>query len=138
MSKAREDRRTSARGGVVTAGGASGTSGTVTADWYADADQPARTASARRAAEGFEAEFRRPPAGVWAAPGRVNVIGEHVDYNGGLCLPFALAPRTYVALSPRDDDGVTLTSAQVQGGSGQGRPRWRGRLGDIAPGTVDG
>jgi galactokinase len=122
----------------VTAGGASGTSGTVTADWYADADQPARTASARRAAEGFEAEFGRPPAGVWAAPGRVNVIGEHVDYNGGLCLPFALAHRTYVALAPRDDDRLVVTSAQVRDDTGQGRPRWEGRLDDVAPGTVDG
>ncbi|WP_448859756.1 galactokinase [Corynebacterium propinquum] len=37
------------------------------------------------------------PAGVWSAPGRVNLIGEHVDYAGGICLPFALSQRTYVA-----------------------------------------
>jgi galactokinase len=111
---------------------------TTTADWYADADEAARTASARRAVEGFESAFGRPPAGVWAAPGRVNVIGEHVDYNGGLCLPFALAHRTYVALAPRDDDGLVVTSAQVHDEPGQGRPRWEGRLGDVAPGTVDG
>jgi len=109
-----------------------------TAHWYPDADEAARDASARRAAEGFEAAFGRPPAGVWAAPGRVNVIGEHVDYNGGLCLPFALAHRTYVALAPRDDDQVVVTSAQVDDGAGQGRPRWEGRLADVAPGTVDG
>jgi galactokinase len=69
----------------------------------------------------------------------VNFIGEHVDYNGGLCPPFALPHRTYVALSPRDDDRLTLASAQVpDADSDQGRPHWEGRLGDVAPGTVDG
>ena len=108
-------------------------------EWYADADGPARAATVERVTKAFTAAYGSPPAGVWAAPGRVNVIGEHVDYNGGLCLPFALPHRTYVALSPRDDDRVTVTSAQVtDADSGQGRPRWEGRLGDVAPGTVDG
>ena len=39
--------------------------------------------------------------GVWASPGRVNIIGEHTDYNEGLCLPIALPHRTFVALHPR-------------------------------------
>lgn len=37
------------------------------------------------------------PEGVWSAPGRVNLIGEHVDYAGGISVPFALSQRTYVA-----------------------------------------
>jgi galactokinase len=41
-------------------------------------------------------------AGVWAAPGRVNLIGEHTDYNDGFVLPFALPLRTYVAASLPD------------------------------------
>jgi galactokinase len=107
--------------------------------WYPDADDAARAAAVERVTETFGAAYGHEPAGVWAAPGRVNVIGEHVDYNGGLCLPFALPHRTYVALSPRDDDQVTVTSAQVtDDDSDQGRPRWEGRLGDVAPGTVDG
>ena len=54
--------------------------------------------------------FDREPAGHWAAPGRVNLIGEHVDYAGGLCLPFAIAQRTVVAAAPRDDSLVRLRS----------------------------
>jgi galactokinase len=109
-------------------------------DWYADADDAARSRAVDRARSAFVGANDRQPAGVWAAPGRVNVIGEHVDYNGGLCLPFALPHRTYVALAPRsDDDRVSVVSAQVRDAdSGQGRPRWEGRLGDVAPGTVDG
>jgi galactokinase len=109
-------------------------------DWYADADDAGRSRAVDRARSAFVAANGRQPAGVWAAPGRVNVIGEHVDYNGGICLPFALPHRTYVALAPRsDDDRVSVVSAQVQDAdSGQGRPRWEGQLADVAPGTVDG
>src|SRR5690625_6680373 len=54
-------------------------------------------------------------AGVWAAPGRVNLIGEHTDYNAGLCLPIALPHRTFVAVRPRTDRTVRLVSAQEDG-----------------------
>ncbi|HEX2804803.1 MAG TPA: galactokinase [Kineosporiaceae bacterium] len=93
----------------------------------------------------FVSEYGHPPDGVWAAPGRVNVIGEHVDYNAGLCLPFALPQRTFVALSARDDDTVRVRSLQVTDGSGPGRDtgraaqsRWQGRLAEVAPGNVRG
>ena len=68
------------------------------------------TDGAARAAALFEARFGTAPAGVWAAPGRVNLIGEHTDYNGGLCLPIALPHRTYVALALRDDTTVRVIS----------------------------
>lgn len=51
------------------------------------------------------------PAGVWSAPGRVNLIGEHVDYAGGICLPFALSQRTYVAAA-LNHDGVYRVVSQ--------------------------
>lgn len=60
----------------------------------------------------FATAFTDEPDGVWSAPGRVNLIGEHTDYNGGLCLPIALPHRTFVALRARDDETIRLVSAQ--------------------------
>jgi len=73
----------------------------------------------------------RQPFGVFAAPGRVNLIGEHVDYNGGLCLPMALPHTTYAAVAPRDDDTVTVTSRQQD-------DSFSGRLDALGPGQVTG
>lgn len=80
----------------------------------------------------FAQVYRAEPDEVWAAPGRVNLIGEHTDYNGGLCLPIALPHRTYVAARRRDDDRVRLVSDLDPS------TPWEGRLGDLAPGTVSG
>ena len=46
----------------------------------------------------------REPDGLWSAPGRVNLIGEHTDYNDGFVLPFAIPHRTVAAVGLRDDD----------------------------------
>ena len=51
------------------------------------------------AGELFEETFGYQPLDVWSAPGRVNVIGEHVDYNGGPCLP--IAPSLHCLCPPR-------------------------------------
>ncbi|MDL4818464.1 galactokinase [Actinomadura opuntiae] len=60
----------------------------------------------------FAGCYGRPPVGVWHAPGRVNLIGEHTDYNDGLALPFALGQGVRVAAAPRE--GVLeLRSRQV-------------------------
>ena len=58
----------------------------------------------------FKQAYGTEPDGVWAAPGRVNLIGEHTDYNAGLCLPIALPHRTFVALKPREDAQVRIIS----------------------------
>ena len=49
--------------------------------------------------------------GTWSAPGRVNLIGEHTDYNDGFVLPFAIPQRTHVALAPRPDGLLRVVSA---------------------------
>lgn len=56
----------------------------------------------------FREQFDTEPDGVWFAPGRVNIIGEHTDYNDGFVLPIALAEGTWVAARRRDDDTVRL------------------------------
>jgi galactokinase len=63
-------------------------------------------------AEEFTASFGRAPAGVWAAPGRVNLIGEHTDYNDGFVLPLALPRRVLVAAARAVDALSTVRSAQ--------------------------
>lgn len=59
----------------------------------------------------FEATFGAPPHGVWAAPGRVNLIGEHTDYNEGFVLPFAIDKRASTAVRLRNDSKVRLLSS---------------------------
>ncbi len=58
----------------------------------------------------FIALTSHAPTGVWSAPGRVNLIGEHTDYNDGFVLPFAIQHRTYAAASLRDDDRIRVAS----------------------------
>jgi galactokinase len=67
------------------------------------------------AADLFAATFGRPAHGSWSAPGRVNLIGEHTDYNNGLVLPFAIDARASVAAARNDDGVVRVTSAQRPG-----------------------
>ena len=63
------------------------------------------------AAAAFEARYGYAPTGVWSAPGRVNLIGEHTDYNLGFVLPFAINRRTYAAISLRQDQTVRVMSS---------------------------
>jgi galactokinase len=65
-------------------------------------------------ANGFATAFGYEPSGVWSAPGRVNLIGEHTDYNLGFVLPFAINRRTYAAVSLRDDSLVRVASSFSQ------------------------
>ncbi|MFF6828002.1 galactokinase [Streptomyces longwoodensis] len=77
----------------------------------------------------FTELYGTEPGGVWSAPGRVNLIGEHTDYNDGFVMPFAL-PHTAVAAVARRDDGVLrLHSEDVEGGVAELA------LADLAPGT---
>ncbi|WP_022872994.1 galactokinase [Nesterenkonia alba] len=59
----------------------------------------------------FTELYGRDPHGVWAAPGRVNLIGEHTDYQGGFVMPFALPHATYAVAARRDDGVIRVHSA---------------------------
>ena len=111
---------------------------------WADAASPEEGASQANAL--FRDAFGYEPRGVWSAPGRVNIIGETVDYNGGPCLPIALPHRAYVALSPRADRTIRLISPQTRdavdvldldvlgpkGGPGEVTNHWTAYLAGVA------
>jgi galactokinase len=97
-------------------------------EWY-DATNTAVAVEQLRAT--FREAFGGTPDGMWAAPGRVNLIGEHVDYNAGRCLPIALPHRTFCAVRRRTDGVLDVHS-------GQGYPPWSGPVTDLDPsGVVD-
>jgi galactokinase len=86
----------------------------------------------QRAREAFTGTFGGQPEGVWAAPGRVNVIGEHTDYNGGFVLPIALSHTTRAVVARRDDGRLAVASSQGDGGVVELD------LADLAPGRPEG
>jgi galactokinase len=61
-------------------------------------------------AAAFSEIYGYAPSGLWSAPGRVNLIGEHTDYNEGFVLPFAINRRTVLALGLRDDRRIRVGS----------------------------
>jgi galactokinase len=87
---------------------------------------------AQGAQQAFTDRFGTRPEGVWAAPGRVNVIGEHTDYNAGFVLPIALPHTTRAAVARRTDGRVAFASLQGEGAVVELA------LDDLAPGRPDG
>ncbi|MEU8977460.1 galactokinase [Streptomyces sp. NPDC048309] len=65
--------------------------------------------------EGFEELYGTAPEGVWAAPGRVNLIGEYTDFNEGFVMPLALPHTAVAAVSRRSDGVLRLHSADIEG-----------------------
>ncbi|KAB1649357.1 galactokinase [Pseudoclavibacter endophyticus] len=63
-----------------------------------------------RVGEGFREAFGRDPNGIWSAPGRVSVAGDHTDTQDGLSFGFATAERTAVAVARRDDGTITVAT----------------------------
>ena len=88
--------------------------------------------TAERARQLYLSRFGAAPSGVWLAPGRANLMGEHTDYNDGFVLPFALGQVTAVAAAPRTDRRLVLCSRQQPGSDVVVL------LDDLAPGAVTG
>ncbi|MEU7403305.1 galactokinase [Streptomyces sp. NPDC044948] len=86
-------------------------------------------AVAETVGERFRELYGADAEGVWAAPGRVNLIGEHTDYNDGFVMPFALPHQAVAAVSRRDDGILRLHSADVAAGPVELR------VADLAPGS---
>ncbi|MCX0244296.1 galactokinase [Streptomyces drozdowiczii] len=64
----------------------------------------------------FTALYGSEPEGIWAAPGRVNLIGEYTDFNDGFVMPLALPHTARAAVSRRTDGELRLHSTDVPGG----------------------
>ena len=62
----------------------------------------------------FASQFNEGPSFVIASPGRINLIGEHVDYNHGFVLPAAIDKYMYVAVSKRNDHQIVMHAADIQ------------------------
>ncbi|MFD8998965.1 galactokinase [Streptomyces abikoensis] len=88
--------------------------------------------TADAAAAAFRAVYGTGCEGVWAAPGRVNLIGEYTDVNDGFVMPLALPLRTWVAARARADGRLRLHSADMPGGVVTVTPD------ELRPGTVRG
>jgi galactokinase len=70
--------------------------------------------SARTVAERFRAVYGTSPSGLFRAPGRVNLIGEHTDYNDGFVMPVAIDFSCYSAIRSRSDRTLSVYSQQFQ------------------------
>src|SRR5437764_1419988 len=75
---------------------------------------------AKEVANQFERTYGRPPRWMAAAPGRVNVIGEHTDYNDGFVLPMAIDLYTVIAAAPSNNGSKTI---ELRSSAGTGRAR---------------
>ena len=77
----------------------------------------------------FRGRYGQTPHWIVRAPGRVNLIGEHTDYNDGFVLPLAIDRAVWIALRPRDDRRVVVHSLDYgQAAEFFGRAAPRGRL----------
>lgn len=90
------------------------------------------TEISKSAASAFKKRFKSAPRWIAAAPGRVNLIGEHTDYNDGFVFPMALERYTVIAAAPNGSDKITLTSGTAKGAATidlakpikRGEPSW--------------
>lgn len=96
------------------------------------ANLPQHTAQVEAARAAFITKYGEEPDGVWSAPGRLNLLGEYIDFLGGSCMPMPLPYRTYVAGKLRTDGILRATSLQMPGDDRTVVIR------EITPGTIKG
>lgn len=104
------------------------TEASISARWATLPDHAAQVRSLR---EAFLERYGSEPDGVWSAPGRLNLLGEYVDFNGGACFPTPLPYRTLIAGRLRRDGILHAESRQMS-------EPVQHRVSEIAPGTVCG
>ena len=87
----------------------------------------------------FNQEFGSNPLYITRSPGRVNIIGEHTDYNDGFVLPMAIDYHAWVALRPRSDKRVIITALDKDqkldfglDGFSKGKVRWQEYIKGVA------
>ena len=80
--------------------------------WATLPDHRAEVEAARAA---FVEKYGAEPDGVWSAPGRLNLLGEYIDFLGGSCMPMPMPYRTYVAGRLRTDGVLRAASLQMPG-----------------------
>lgn len=97
--------------------------------WASLPDHNAEVEAARAA---FVQKYGVEPDGVWSAPGRLNLLGEYIDFLGGSCMPMPLPYRTYVAGKLRTDGVLRASSLQMPGDDRTVVVR------EITPGTIKG
>src|SRR5438270_4287146 len=88
----------------------------------------------------FKARFNHQPEIIASAPGRVNIIGEHTDYNGGQVLPIAIDRRTYVALRAAPNASTSRVFSMSENRAGEfdaQTPRRAGAWWDYMAGVCD-
>ena len=98
-----------------------------------------------RALRRFERRFGRPAQYAASAPGRVNLIGEHTDYNDGFVLPIAIARRTVIVADCAIDRRVRLASGadaamaafELNERLRPGEPRWANYVKGVLVGCLD-
>jgi galactokinase len=111
----------------------------------ADCEDASLGSLARTAAFGFAGRFGRPPRWLAAAPGRVNLIGEHTDYNGGFVLPMAIARHVVIAAAPAAESAPSrvrvhsstldqTVDVPLAGPVLPGEPRWANYLRGVIAG----
>lgn len=62
----------------------------------------------------FKAKYNQEPAANYFAPGRVNLIGEHIDYNGGLVMPCAITAGSWLLMAPNNDNVIRFSSVNFE------------------------